>query len=169
MERRSLEALAAAMHQANVRYLIVGGLAVVAHGYLRYTSDVDIVLDPDMAARLRAVDALAALGYRPRVPVNIADFADAEKRAAWAREKGMLVFSLTSADHSRTSVDLFLESPFEFDEVHARAHRELTEGGAELTFVPLDELLELKRRAGRHNDLDDIEKLEAVRKERERS
>jgi hypothetical protein len=40
----SFEALAAALEAAGVRYLVAGGLAVGAHGYLRFTKDVDIVV-----------------------------------------------------------------------------------------------------------------------------
>ena len=34
-----------ALNEAGVRYVIVGGLAVVLHGYPRFTADLDIVLD----------------------------------------------------------------------------------------------------------------------------
>jgi hypothetical protein len=49
----SFEALAAALQDAGVRYLVAGGLAVGAHGYLRFTKDVDIVIQliPDNIAR----------------------------------------------------------------------------------------------------------------------
>ena len=39
MELRSIEAVVGALHAAGVRYLIVGGLAVLAHGYQRTTVD----------------------------------------------------------------------------------------------------------------------------------
>ncbi len=41
MERGSVEAIVAALNENQVQYLIVGGLAVVAHGYVRFTADVD--------------------------------------------------------------------------------------------------------------------------------
>jgi len=50
MTIRSLETIVRALDGARVRYLIVGGLAVVAHGYVRFTADVDLVLDPERAA-----------------------------------------------------------------------------------------------------------------------
>jgi len=56
-----------------VRYLVVGGLAVVAHGHARFTGDLDLVLDLDPANALRAVETLAALDYRPK----------AVRRAEW--------------------------------------------------------------------------------------
>ena len=39
MEVRSIEAIIAALDSAKVEYLIVGGLAVNAHGYERLTRD----------------------------------------------------------------------------------------------------------------------------------
>ncbi len=44
MELRSVEAVVAALNAAEVRYLIVGGLAVNAHGYQRTTVDLDMVI-----------------------------------------------------------------------------------------------------------------------------
>jgi hypothetical protein len=41
MEVRSIEAIVKALNAAKVKYLIVGGLAVNAHGYERFTNDVD--------------------------------------------------------------------------------------------------------------------------------
>jgi hypothetical protein len=63
----SFESLAAALEVAGVRYLVAGGLAVGAHGYLRFTKDVDIVVQliPDNIER--AFTALSSLGYRPIV------------------------------------------------------------------------------------------------------
>jgi predicted nucleotidyltransferase len=40
----SFEAIAEAFQIASVRYLVAGGLAVNAHGYLRFTKDVDLVI-----------------------------------------------------------------------------------------------------------------------------
>lgn len=44
MEVRSVEAIVRALNDASVQYLIVGGLAVNAHGYERFTKDVDLVI-----------------------------------------------------------------------------------------------------------------------------
>lgn len=42
-----LQALLRALAEADVRYLVVGGVAVAAQGYVRATEDVDLVPDPD--------------------------------------------------------------------------------------------------------------------------
>jgi len=108
MERRSVEAVFGALNGCGARYLVVGGLAVVAHGYVRLTADIDIVLDPEPQALGRAIAALEALGYRPRAPVDFAEFADPAKRREWAREKGLTVFSVFSPVHRATELDLFV-------------------------------------------------------------
>ena len=88
------EPLFKALNDAGVRYVVVGGLAVVLHGHARLTVDVDLVVDLDEGQALRAIDALVRLGLHPRVPVNPRDFADRSIREAWIRERGMQVFSM---------------------------------------------------------------------------
>ncbi|MBI5710941.1 MAG: hypothetical protein HZC42_11665 [Candidatus Eisenbacteria bacterium] len=161
MERRSIEAIVDALNRAGVRYLVVGGLAVVVHGFVRFTADVDLVLDPERDSMRRAIDALSGLGYRPRAPVALGDFADPEKRRAWIREKGLTVFSVFSREHPATEIDLFVEIPFDFARVYASAARFEVAPGIAATFVSLADLIEMKRKAGRPQDLQDVAELES--------
>jgi hypothetical protein len=167
MERRSVEAIFGALNGCGARYLVVGGLAVVAHGFVRLTADIDLVLDPDPAALKRAIAALTTLGYRPRAPVDFAEFADPEKRREWARDKGLTVFSVFSPGHRATEVDLFLETPFDFERAYARAARFQLADGIEGTFVGLEDLIAMKRAAARPQDLDDVEGLRSLRDAKE--
>jgi len=166
MERHSIEAIVSALNRANVRYLIVGGLAVVAHGYVRLTADIDLVLDLEAGNVARALPALKQLGYRPRAPVQLEEFADPQKRAEWVRDKGLTVFSLYSAEHVATEVDLFVEAPLDFEAAHAAAAAMEVAPGLAATFVGLSDLLRLKRQAGRTQDRLDIEQLEALHRAR---
>jgi hypothetical protein len=161
MERRSIETIVGSLNRAGVRYLIVGGLAVVAHGFVRFTADIDVVLDPDPAAMRRAIEALSALGYTPRAPVPFEQFADPERRKAWAREKGLTVFSVFSPHHPATEIDLFVETPFEFDRAYGDGERFEVAAGIEATFVSRADLIEMKRKAGRPQDLKDVAELES--------
>ena len=105
---------------------------------------------------------MAGLGYRPRAPVELAEFGDAEKRRAWAKEKGLTVFSLFSHRHRATEVDLFLEPPFDVERAYGRAERFDVAPGLKRTFVGMQDLIEIKRKAGRPQDLQDIESLESL-------
>jgi hypothetical protein len=161
MERRSIETIVDTLNRAQVRYLVVGGLAVVAHGFVRFTADIDLVLDPDPAAMRRAIEALSGLGYRPRAPVPFAEFADPEKRRTWMRDKQLTVFSVFSSQHPATEIDLFMEAPFDFDRAYADADHFQVANGVEATFVGLADLIAMKRKAGRPQDLQDVAELES--------
>src|SRR4051794_7731548 len=102
MTKDSVKAIIAALNDQQVQYIVVGGLAVVAHGYLRFTADVDLVLAVDPENLRRAKAALKSLEYSPRVPVSMDQFVDPNLRQQWAKEKGMLVFSLISPLHPKT-------------------------------------------------------------------
>ena len=166
MTKHSVGAIVAALNGAHVRYLVAGGLAVVAHGYVRFTADVDLILDLDAGNVTRAIEVLEKLGYRPRAPVPFGDFAAPEKRREWMREKGLTVFSLYSPEHPATEVDLFVEPPLDFDSAFGAAMRLDVAPGVEAAFVGYDDLVRLKRQAGRPTDLADIEQLKAIRAER---
>ncbi len=61
-----LEALLAALSSAEVDYVVIGGIAMVAHGSARLTRDLDIVFSPDDDNLERLGRALAGLGARLR-------------------------------------------------------------------------------------------------------
>jgi len=165
MEKSSVEAIVTALNRGQVRYLIAGGLAVVAHGLIRLTTDVDLILAVDEPNLRRAVEALKTLDYRPRAPVAFEEFADAGLRRKWASEKGMVVFSVFSPQHGATEVDLFLEPPLDFDAAHGRAARMEVAPGVAAAFCAIDDLIEIKRRAGRPIDLKDVAELRRLQNE----
>jgi hypothetical protein len=165
--RATVVAIVGALEAAGARYLIVGGLAVNAHGYYRLTLDVDIVLDMDEENVRRATRALAAIGWRPLAPVPIEQFAEAERRREWIRDKGLIVFTLHNAADLETKLDLFVESPFDFADAYRRAFRADIGAGVSAWFVGYDDLIALKRAAGRPRDFGDIDELEEVRRVRE--
>ena len=163
VERQSVEAIFRALNGDGARYLVVGGLAVVAHGYVRFTADIDLILDLAPENLKRALGALQQLGYRPRAPVALDEFADAGKRAEWVRDKGLTVFSLYSPNHPSTEIDLFVEAPLDFERAYAAAAAIDVAPAIAATVIGLEDLLHLKRQAGRAQDRMDIEKLQLLR------
>lgn len=162
MRLSSLEAVFAALQQAQVRYLVVGGLAVIAHGYVRLTRDLDLTLDLSPENIRKALAAFTALSYRPGVPVSLEDFADPALRREWQIVRHMVVFPLVSDRHPDVSIDLFVREPFPFAEEYARAaHREIGPGLA-VPVVSLATLRAMKETAGRSQDRLDLEKLDRL-------
>jgi hypothetical protein len=163
LEAGSVEAIVRAFNANGVRYLIAGGLAVVAHGYVRFTADMDLIVDLDPTNLTQAIRALADLDYRPRAPVPLSDFAEPRNRASWVQDKGLTVFSLFSPRHPATEIDIFVEMPLDFERAYRAAARMEVASGVTATFVGFDDLLRLKQQAGRPQDRLDVEKLTALR------
>jgi len=166
MPTGDLERIFLALEEASVRYLVVGGVAVVLHGHPRLTADLDLVIALDAGNVRAATQALRSLGYAPRAPVSLDAFADPELRRGWIEDKGLTVLSLSSPELPLTEVDLFAAEPFPFDAAYGRALR-VTIGGAVVTAASLEDLIALKRSAGRPKDLSDVEALEAIRRDSE--
>lgn len=151
----------AALNDARVDYVVVGGLAVILHGYLRATADLDLAigLSDDNAAR--GMEALASIGLQPRLPVALAEFADAARREDWLRHRNMQVFPLWDPRNPLRSVDVFIDEPIEFGALLASAVAKDLDG-VRVPVASIPHLIEMKRRAGRPRDLDDIDKLQAI-------
>jgi len=151
-----------ALADAEVEYVVVGGLAVIMHGYLRATADLDLAIGLSPQNAGRGMQTLASIGLQPRLPVPIQDFADAAKREDWLQHRNMLVFPLWDPSNPLRSVDVFINEPIPFDALRRDAvHKDYD--GVDVPVASIDHLIEMKQRAARARDLDDIDKLQKIR------
>lgn len=142
------------LSSAEVRFIVVGGFAVGAWGYVRGTRDLDIVPDPEQSNLDRLATMLEELGGRvmvadrPLEPSAIGIFLRAGDRALVRTERG--------------EVDVLQGLPQipRFAELAARASRVELEGVPVLV-CSLEDLLAMKRAANRPIDQVDIDALEA--------
>lgn len=155
----ALEELARVLDDAEVRFILVGGIAVVAHGYGRLTRDLDLVIELEAGVLQRAFGALRGLGYRPRVPVTADGLADPDQRRRWIEEKGMTVLNFHSDLHRDTPIDVFVTEPFDFDEEYEGALVLHLTPGRSVHVVRLATLLSMKDEAGRPQDVADAAEL----------
>jgi predicted nucleotidyltransferase len=134
-----------------VEFVVVGGVAVQTHGYLRPTQDLDLIPRPSLRNLSRLGEALADLGaqlWRRRQPADVTD-PQLLKRAA-------LVALIT--DHGRLdllNVRLTSGTPRTYDELREAAV-EIELGGYTVAVAGIDDLIRMKRAAGREQDLRDI-------------
>lgn len=150
-----------ALHHADVRYVIVGGTAVVLQGHARLTVDLDLVVDLSEEQAVAAIRALTGLGLQSRLPVDPQSFADAATRRTWVEQRNLRVFSLFDPKSPRREVDVFATEPVPFDELHADATTFVI-AGVPVRVASRRHLIEMKRLAGRPRDLDDIAVLESL-------
>jgi len=146
------------LNAADVRYVVVGGVATILHGYVRATTDIDLIVDLQIDEAEKAIETLSGEGYKPRIPVQAMEFADNNKRKQWIETKGMTVFSMFHPEQPGLSIDLFAQHPIPFDELWERS-QVFDVDGTGIRVCSLDDLIMLKQLAGRNKDMDDIEKL----------
>ncbi len=151
------------LNAAGVRYVVVGGVATLLHGYARLTADVDLAVDLAPQEALKMIRALVTKGFRPQVPVSAEMFADPAIREEWLQEKHMRAFSLVDPANPMRVIDLLLKPELPFEDLFARS-QEVLVGETTVRVASLDDLITLKRYAGRPQDLADIKELEAIRR-----
>jgi hypothetical protein len=165
MQVESFRSICVAFNEANVRFMVAGGLAVNVYGFLRFTKNADLCIDLLPENIIGLYLALESLGYRPTIPISKEQFADASNRALWIAEKNMTVLQFWSDQHPQTPVGVFVDLPFVFSEEMERATKKHLGGVGVVHFVSLATLLEMKRAAGRAVDEIDVRELERIQKE----
>src|SRR5262245_413661 len=68
----------AALSRADVRYMVVGGVACVLNGFVRTTEDVDLLVDAERENIRRLLDVLATFGDGHARELRVDDFTDEE-------------------------------------------------------------------------------------------
>jgi hypothetical protein len=153
------------LNEAGVRYLVVGGIAVNAHGYVRLTVDVDLMIQLERENLLRGLRALETLGYRTVLPIRWEDMADPRQRQEWIEQKQMKALKLYSDAHRETSIDVFVDDPLGFDAAYSRVKPFPVADNLDAPVCSYQDLVTLKLQASRPKDLDDLQKLKQARGE----
>lgn len=148
-----------------IRYLIVGGMAVIVHGYGRLTHDIDLVIQLTPDNVLKAFEALARCGFRPNIPITPPQFADKALRESWIRDKHMIVLNMFSEKDPRARADVFVYEPFDFDQAYEEKKIEKLSDGTNVYVIDIVRLIQMKKLAGRPQDLVDIDYLEKLKNE----
>jgi len=137
-------------------------VATVLHGHPRLTVDLDLAIDLSADQPSKAVRALTQLGLAPVLPVDAMDFADPAVRADWVATRNLTVFSLYDPADPLRRVDVFAEEPVPFEGLWERAV-DVTLAGVVARVASIEDLIIMKRLAGRPKDLADIEALETIK------
>ena len=80
----------------------------------------------------------------------------------------MTVFTMVHPANPFVNVDLFVDPPFPYESLILRADR-MDIGDLTVTVCGIDDLIAMKRLAGRSQDLTDIEALSRIKDERSES
>ena len=148
-----------------VKYVVAGGVAVVFHGFPRFTKDLDLMVWLEEGNLDKFYEALRILEYQPKVPVTKEQFLNGKIRKRWQNEKGMVVFSFVSKVPPFDLIDMFIDEPVSFKEVYRNKIKVKIDDGVTVPLMSIDHLRRLKQIANRPQDLIDIAQLKAIQKE----
>lgn len=162
MPELDIQGILARLHEGGVSYVVIGGVAVGFHGYVRATKDLDIVPAPDRQNLERLTEVLRAL--------------DAELDGAGEFHEGELpdplnpdILALGGNWVLQTRLGRFDVMQWigdsELWEVLSPAALEVDLEGLPVRVASYNDLVALKRQAGRPSDLEDLERLRQARGE----
>ncbi len=129
-----------------VRYLVVGGYAVIQYAEPRFTKDLDLWIEPSTANARRVARAFHEFGI-PLIEITEADLAKPETQFMLGRSPVMLDFLTTI-------------QPLEFEPCWAR-RKVVRHRFGRVNYLQKCDLILAKRHAGRPQDLVDLNSLEA--------
>lgn len=127
-----------------VKYLVIGGYAVVYYGYVRFTGDVDIWIEGSQENAEKLIKAIDTYGFEVD-ELKTRDF-----------EKDIIMFSM-GADLLKIEITNRI-SGIIFDDCYPR-RRETEMEGVTIAFIGLEDLKKNKMWSGRLKDLNDLENL----------
>jgi predicted nucleotidyltransferase len=156
-----LRELLARLIEADVRFVLVGGLAVNAWGYLRATRDVDFVPDPNPENLARLDALLNDLGGK----VDVGGKLLAGSAISTFLRTGDRTLVATELGQVDVLQGLARVPPFSVLDERAK---EVDLGGLVVRVCSLEHLIEMKRASERARDREDLAALETVQKEDEK-
>jgi hypothetical protein len=146
-----------------VEFVVIGGLAVAAHGFPRATKDIDLVPAPASDNRRRLYDALRSLGAEP---LELGDLRADELPVPFAPEgldEGGNWALRTRA--GRVDVLQWVPGIESYDELRRAAIEADVPDLGPVLFAGYEHVLAMKQAAGRPQDARDVEELRAIRGE----
>ena len=105
------------------------------------------------------------MNTQPRIPEPLEKISDLAQVRQWQTEKNLLAVAFRSP-RADLEIDLLISESDRFDELLSRAST-VEYDGQIYHVASIDDLIEMKMRAGRPHDLTDISVLQAIKKHRE--
>lgn len=140
------------LNARKVNYVIIGASAMPVHGYTRHTKDIDIFIEATKENALRTMDALKECGY---------DLMDLTVEEMLQKKILLRQYILETDIHPMVTGTTWN------DVWKSKVSAELD--GVVSYFASLDELIKMKKAAGRGKDMDDLQYLMKIRSSSKRS
>ncbi len=142
-----------ALNKAKIPYAVVGGCAVALHGVVRGTVDVDVVIQWSLKHLQNAVVAFKKIGLVSRIPVtaeNVFNF-----REEYIQNRNLIAWNFYDPSNPLNQVDIIIN--YDLKGLNQTDKVSTPEGA--IRVLSINELIKMKKAAGRPQDLEDIKAL----------
>ncbi len=152
-----LERLVKGLNQQKIPYAIVGGVAVALHGAPRGTINIDIVIKHTVGFFKSVETCLKGLGFLPRLPVT-ANEVFAFKNEYISR-RNLIAWSFYNPTNPLEVIDIILTHDLsDMKTVNKKM------GPSTLKVLAVEDLINMKKKSGRPQDIEDIKVLKELLK-----
>lgn len=142
-----------AFDKCRLKYAVVGGYGLALHGLVRATMDVDLVLSLTLADFELAEQTLKKIGLQSRLPVRAQDII--KMRKEYIENRNLIAWSFVDYKNPSRQVDILITK-----DLRKMKIKKVSVGNRKILVATLEEILKMKKEAGRPQDLIDIENIE---------
>jgi hypothetical protein len=155
------------LRDAEVEFIIGGGVAAVLHGVERATMDLDLSVRLESSNVRSFLNVIKSLGMTPRVPISGEILGEPEKVNQLVKEKGALVFTFIHPQKPFQQIDVFLDPKLSYETL-LKDSDTLFLGSLDIKVLSKIQLIQLKEqvRPVREKDLVDIRALKKLLEEK---
>ncbi len=146
-----------ALEGRKVNYAIAGGYAVALHGVVRGTVDIDLVLRLSKRNLLAAEAALKDIDLQSKLPLQAAEVFDF--REEYIRNKNLIAWNFINPNNPVESVDIIIT-----EDLRNMKVKRILVGDQILRVVSIEDLIKMKKKSKRLQDLEDIKALRRLKK-----
>jgi hypothetical protein len=152
-----LERLVKALNQSKIPYAIVGGVAVALHGAPRGTIDIDIVIKHTAEFFKSVETCLKGLGFLPRLPVTAHEVFSFKYE--YISRRKLIAWSFYNPTNPLEVIDIILTHDLsDMKTINKKM------GLSTLKVLSVEDLINMKKKSGRPQDLEDIKVLKEILK-----
>ncbi len=139
-----------AFEKNNISYAVIGGYALAFHQIVRATVDIDLIMKLDLNTFEKAEAALKSIGLQSRIPVTAKDII--KFRIEYIENRNLIAWSFVDYQNPIRQVDILITT-----DIKTVKTEKISVGGLKIPVITLEELLKMKLKSGRPQDLLDVE------------
>lgn len=143
------------LNRSKVKYLVVGGVAINLHGYLRFTGDLDLLITLDKKNLGKMDKAMKKLKYSERLPVPILALSEKKQVEKWLKEKNLKAYTFNPPQNNLLQIDVIIEDSLKFAS-YKKNKKIKNIGQLKIPVVSIEDIIKMKKRAKREKDILDI-------------